>query len=123
MKAGEVLWRVAHGETPDNVRNHPDLREMNIPRTGQRGSVGSVVTKNLLILGDPRVTNPGDRERGAMLRAYDKMTGNQVGELWLPAGQSGSPMTYMIDGKQYICVSVSGGAYAGEFRVYALPDD
>ncbi|MDG1004192.1 MAG: PQQ-binding-like beta-propeller repeat protein [Emcibacteraceae bacterium] len=123
MKAGEVLWRVAHGETPDNVRNHPDLKEMNIPRTGQRGSVGSVVTKNLLILGDPRVTNPGDRERGAMLRAYDKMTGNQVGELWLPAGQSGSPMTYMIDGKQYICVSVSGGAYAGEFRVYALPDD
>ena len=123
MKAGEVLWRVAHGETPDNVRNHPDLREMNIPRTRQRGSVGSVVTKNLLILGDPRVTNPGDRERGAMLRAYDKMTGNQVGELWLPAGQSGSPMTYMIDGKQYICVSVSGGAYAGEFRVYALPDD
>jgi quinoprotein glucose dehydrogenase len=123
MKAGEVLWRVAHGETPDNVRNHPKLKDMDIPRTGQRGSVGSVVTKTLIILGDPRVTNPGDRERGAMLRAYDKMTGENVGEVWMPAGQSGSPMTYSIDGKQYICVSVSGGAYAGEFRVYALPDD
>ena len=123
MNAGEVLWRVAHGETPDNVANHPDLRGMDIPRTGQRGSVGSVVTKTLIILGDPRVTNPGDRERGAMLRAYDKMTGENVGEIWMPAGQSGSPMTYMIDGKQYICVSVSGGAYSGEFRVYALPDD
>jgi len=41
----------------------------------------------------------------------------------MPAGQSGSPMTYAIDGKQYIIVSVSGGAYAGEFRAYSLPDD
>ena len=123
MNAGKVMWKVPHGETPDNVRNHPDLRDMDIPRTGQRGAVGTVITKTLVILGDPRVTNPGDRERGAMLRAYDKMTGENVGEVWMPAGQSGSPMTYMIDGKQYICVSVSGGAYPGEFRVYALPDD
>ncbi|MEZ5758215.1 MAG: PQQ-binding-like beta-propeller repeat protein [Emcibacteraceae bacterium] len=123
MKKGEVLWRVAHGETLDNVRNHPDLQGMDIPRTGQPGSVGVVVTKTLVILGDPTVTNPEGRERGAMLRAYDKMTGENVGSIWMPAGQSGSPMTYMIDGKQYICVSVSGGAYPGEFRVYALPED
>ncbi len=123
MNAGQVLWNVPHGETPDNVRNHPMLQGLDIPKTGQSGSVGTVVTKTLVILGDPRVTNPGDRERGAMLRAYDKMTGDQVGEIWMPAGQSGSPMTYMINGKQYICVSVSGGAYPGEFRVYALPDD
>ena len=123
MNAGKVLWKVPHGETPDNVRNHPKLRGMDIPRTGQPANVGVVVTKTLVIVGDQRVTNPGDRERGAMLRAYDKMTGDNVGEVWMPAGQSGSPMTYMIDGKQYICVSVSGGAYSGEFRVYALPDD
>ncbi len=123
MNAGQVLWKTPHGETPDNVRNHPMLRGMDIPKTGQSGAVGLVVTKTLVIMGDPRVTNPGDRERGAMLRAYDKVTGEQVGEVWMPAGQSGSPMTYSIDGKQYICVAVSGGAYPGEFRVYALPDD
>ncbi len=123
MNKGELLWNIPHGETPDNVRNHPKLRDMNIPRTGQFGALGVVVTKTLVIAGDFGITNPGDRERGAMLRAYDKITGEQVGEVWMPAGQSGSPMTYAIDGKQYICVSVSGGAYPGEFRVYALPDD
>ena len=123
MNAGEVLWKVPLGETPDNVRYHPKLQGLDIPNTGQPSTVGVVVTKTLVIVGDFRVTNPGDRERGAMLRAYDKMTGEQVGEVWMPAGQSGSPMTYAIDGKQYLMVSVSGGAYAGEFRAYALPDD
>ncbi|MDG1437942.1 MAG: PQQ-binding-like beta-propeller repeat protein, partial [Emcibacteraceae bacterium] len=123
MNAGKVLWKVPHGETPDNVRNHPELQGMDIPRTGQRANVGTVVTKTLVIVGDQQVTNPGDRERGAMLRAYDKMTGDQVGEVWMPAGQSGSPMTYAVDGRQYIIVSVSGGAYPGEFRAYALPED
>ena len=65
---------------------------MDIPRTGQAANVGVVVTKTLVIVGDQRVTNPGDRERGAMLRAYDKMTGENVGEVWMPAGQSGSPV-------------------------------
>ncbi len=123
MNKGEVIWKVPHGDTPDNVRYHPMLQGMDIPKTGQGANVGVVVTKTLVIVGDQRATNPPERERGAMLRAYDKVTGDQVGEIWMPAGQSGSPMTYMIDGKQYICVSVSGGAYPGEFRVYALPDD
>ncbi len=123
MNKGEVLWNVPHGETPDSVRNHPKLRDMDIPRTGQGANVGVVVTKTLVIVGDQTVTNPGNRERGAMLRAYDKMTGENVGEVWMPAGQSGSPMTYSVDGRQYIIVAVGGGAYAGEFRAYALPDD
>ncbi|MCC3861534.1 PQQ-binding-like beta-propeller repeat protein [Pseudemcibacter aquimaris] len=123
MNKGEVIWQAPHGETPDNVRNHPKLRGLDIPRTGQSGALGVVVTKTLVIAGDYRVTNPGDRERGAMLRAYDKMTGENVGEVWMPAGQSGSPMSYMVDGRQFIIVSVSGGAYPGEFRAYALPED
>lgn len=123
MNKGEVIWQTPHGETPDNVRNHPKLQEMDIPRTGQSGALGVMVTKTLVIAGDYRVTNPGDRERGAMLRAYDKMTGENVGEVWMPAGQSGTPMSYMADGRQYIIVSVSGGAYPGEFRAYALPED
>jgi quinoprotein glucose dehydrogenase len=39
----------------------------------------------------------------------------------MPAAQSGSPMTYMIDGKQYIVVAVSGGNYSGEYIAYSLP--
>ena len=123
MNKGDILWQVPYGETPDNVRNHPALKGLNIGNTGQGGSVGLVVTKTLVILGDSQVTNPGTHPRGAMLRAYDKKTGKEVGAVWMPAPQSGSPMTYMWQGKQYIVVAVSGGNYSGEYLAYALPDN
>ena len=117
-----MLWQVAHGETPDNVRNHPALKGLTIPRTGQNGPVGVVVTKTLAVMGDPQVTSPPGRPRGAMLRAYDKKTGAEVGALFMPAPQSGSPMSYAINGKQYIIVAVSGGAYSGEYLAFTLPE-
>ena len=123
MNEGKVKWQVPHGETPDNIRFHPKLQGMDIPRTGQAAELGVAVTKTMVIVGDQRVTNPGDSERDAMLRAYDKETGENIGEVWMPAAQWGSPMTYMVDGRQYIIVAVSGGAYPGEFRAYALPED
>ncbi|HXF41866.1 MAG TPA: pyrroloquinoline quinone-dependent dehydrogenase, partial [Blastocatellia bacterium] len=85
------------------------------------GAVGLVITKTLVIMGDPQVTTTPDHPRGAMLRAYDKATGKQVGAIYLPAPQSGSPMTYSVNGKQYIIVAVSGGAYSGEYIAFALP--
>ena len=121
LDKGEITWQVAHGDTPDVVRNHPLLKGMNIPKTGQSGPVGLCVTKTLVIMGDPQVTAPPGRARGAMLRAYDKATGKEVGAVYLPAPQSGSPMTYMYKGKQYIIVAVSGGAYSGEYIAFALP--
>jgi quinoprotein glucose dehydrogenase len=122
LDKGELMWQVPHGDTPDAVRNHPALQGVNIPKTGQTGSVGIVVTKTLVIAGDPQVTTPPGRPRGAMLRAYDKQTGEEVGAVWLPAGQSGSPMTYKgPDGRQYIVVAVSGGNYSGEYISFALP--
>ena len=121
MDKGDLMWSVPHGETPDNVRNHQALRGVNIPRTGQQGNVGVVVTKTLVIVGDPLVTTTPDHPRGGMLRAYDKQTGKEVGAVFMPAAQSGSPMTYMVDGKQYIVVAVSGGNYSGEYIAFALP--
>ncbi len=124
LDRGEIMWQVPHGDTPDNVRNHPALKGMNIPKTGQAGTsgVGLIVTKTLVIMGDPQLTTTPEHPRGAMLRAYDKQTGNQVGAVWMPAPQSGSPMTYQVDGKQYIVVAVSGGAYSGEYLAYRLPN-
>ena len=80
-----------------------------------------MVTKTVVVLGDPQVTALPGRPRGAMLRAYDKNNGNQVGEVWMPAPQSGSPMTYLADGKQYIIVAVAGGVYSGEYIAFRLP--
>jgi quinoprotein glucose dehydrogenase len=124
LNRGELLWQTPHGDTPDNIRNHPALKGMTIPKTGQPGvsGVGLVVTKTLAIMGDPQVTAPPGRTRGAMLRAYDKKTGKEVGALLMPAIQSGSPMTYMVDKKQYIVVAVSGGNYSGEYLAFALPN-
>jgi quinoprotein glucose dehydrogenase len=122
LDKGEIKWQVPHGDTPDAVRNSPVIRGMNIPKTGQNGSVGLVVTKTLVILGDPQVTTTADHPRGAMLRAYDKQTGQEVGAVYMPAPQSGSPMTYKgSDGRQYIIVAVSGGNYSGEYLAFALP--
>jgi quinoprotein glucose dehydrogenase len=121
---GEIKWQVPHGDTPDVVRNHPALKGMNIPKTGLQGSVGLVVTKTLVVVGDPQLTTTPEHPRGAMLRAYDKDTGKEVGAVWMPAVQSGSPMTYKgADGRQYIVVAVSGGNYSGEYLAFALPAD
>jgi quinoprotein glucose dehydrogenase len=73
-------------------------------------------------MGDPTMTTTPEHPRGAMLRAYDKATGRQVGAVLIPAPQSGSPMTYMVDGKQYIVVAVSGGSYSGEYIAFSLPE-
>ena len=120
LDRGELQWQVPYGETPDAVRNNPALKGINIGNTGQSGSVGLMVTKTLVVLGDSILTT-SSHPRGAMLRAYDKATGKEVGAVWMPAPQSGSPMTYMIDGKQYMIVAVSGGAYSGEYIAYSLP--
>jgi quinoprotein glucose dehydrogenase len=125
LDRGELMWQTPHGDTPDNVRTNAALKGLTIPKTGQPGTagVGLLVTKTLVIMGDPQVTAPPGRTRGAMLRAYDKKTGLQVGQVLMPAPQSGSPMTYRVDGKQFIVVAVSGGPYSGEYLAFSLPDE
>jgi quinoprotein glucose dehydrogenase len=121
LDRGEFVWQAPHGETPDSVRNHPALKGLTIPRTGQSGAVGALVTKTLVIAGDPLATTGPNRPRGAMLRAYDKQTGTEVGAVYMSAQQSGTPMTYAVNGRQFIVVAISGGVYSGEYVAFALP--
>ena len=121
MREGEILWTIPHGETPDPIKRHPSLRDIDLPRTGQPGSVGTLVTSTLVIAGEPGITTTPNGERGAMLRAYDKTTGADAGAVYMPAPQTGSPMTYMLDGRQYIVVAISGGAYSGKLLAFHLP--
>ena len=120
VNKGDLLWQVPHGDTPDNIKNHALLKGMNIPKTGQSGSVGVLVTKTLVIAGDPQFTTQS-RGRGAMLRAYDKKTGAEVGAVYVPAPIVGHPMTYSVNGRQHIVVGVSGGNYTGEYISFRLP--
>jgi quinoprotein glucose dehydrogenase len=119
MNKGELVWQIAHGETADNVKNHPALKGLNIPRTGRQGRIGVLTTKTLVIAGEGGfITTPNGR--GAYLRAYDKATGQEVGAVYMPAPQTGSLMTYSIDGRQYITVPISGPGYSAEFLTFRV---
>ncbi len=121
MNKGEILWQIAHGETPDNIRNHPALKGVTIPRTGRPGAFGVLVTKTLVIAGERGTFTTPSGKVGAMLRAYNKATGKDAGEVYMPNGQTGTPMTYMLGGKQYIVVAIGGPGFPAEFIAYKLP--
>jgi quinoprotein glucose dehydrogenase len=122
LNKGEIVWQIAHGETPDNIRNHAALKGLTIPRTGRTGRIGTLVTRTLVIAGEGGFFTTPSGQRGAMLRAYDKATGQEVGDVVMPAPQTGSPMTYMLNGKQHIVVAISGGTYSGELLAFRLPN-
>jgi quinoprotein glucose dehydrogenase len=115
----KLAFTIAHGDTPDNIKNHPSLKGIDIPRTGRQGRIGVLTTKTLLIAGEGGFNTTPDG-RGAYLRAYDKKTGADAGQIFMPAPQTGSPMTYSVNGTQYITVSVSGPGHGGELLVYKL---
>ena len=125
MNAGDIAWQVANGEGP---RDHPALRDLDLPRLGQGGRASVLVTRSLVFLGEggntgvsalPRWWNgPG----GKMFRAYDKATGAVVWERELPGGTTGAPMTYMIDGRQFIIATVGWDDMASELIALALPE-
>jgi quinoprotein glucose dehydrogenase len=122
MNTGDIVWQKPHSSTPDDIKNHPLLKGVTFPRTGQPGRtfIGVLTTKNLVIAGEGGVHSNAAGKRIALLRAYDKRTGADVGEVEMPAKQTGSPMSYQIDGKQFIVLAVSGNDGA-ELVAYALP--
>jgi quinoprotein glucose dehydrogenase len=123
MNTGDIVWQKTHSSTPDEIRNHPALKGVALPeRVGQPGRtfIGTLTTKNLVIAGEGGVHTNAAGRRVALLRAYDKATGADVGAVEMPNRQTGSPMSYQIDGKQYIVLAVSGNDGA-ELLAYALP--
>ena len=121
LSMGDIAWQIAHGETPDSIKRHPALKGLAIPRTGRPGILGPTVTKSLVICGESGFFTTPNGARGAMLRAYDKKTGEEKGAVYMPAPQTGSPMTYLLDGRQYIVVAIGGGSYSAELLAFRLP--
>ena len=115
MNKGTIAWQIANGDTPANVKNHPALQGLNIPRTGSARLVGLLVTKTLLFAGDG--TNP-------VLHAYDKKTAEDIAQIPMPGMQTGVPMTYVHEGRQFILLPVAANAQTGttaQLVAYALP--
>lgn len=133
LNKGDLVWMVPNGEGP---RNHPLLKPLNLPPLGNPGRSAPLVTKTMLFVGegDPIMSNLGSRLRpempasiapgagGRKFRAYDKATGAIVWETELPAGNTGAPMTYMFEGKQYVVVAIgSSEAHSAEHIAFSLP--
>jgi len=122
LKTGTQAWMVANGDGP---RNHPLLKDLNLPPLGIPNRPAPLVTKTLLFLGEgsdavigtPRV----DWGWGKKFRAYDKATGKVIWEIELPSGTTGGPMTYMLRGKQYIVVPIGAQDHPSEYVALALP--
>ena len=121
VNKGDLVWQVPHGDTPDTVRNNPRLRGLDHSEDRPAGQRRRAHHQDAASSPATRRSPRRPRRRGAMLRAYDKKTGNQVGEVLLPAPVVGHPMTYSVNGRQHIIVGVSGGNYTGEYISLRLP--
>ena len=121
LNQGDILWTVANGDGP---RDHPAIRHLNLPPLGQGGRVAPLVTKTLVFLGEganigAAFLPPGSG--GKMFRAYDKTTGAVVWEMALPGGTTAAPISYSVDGTQYIVVTVGWDDMESEYVALALP--
>ena len=113
MNKGEILWQQANGKDYGPVTNHPDLVGVDLPPLGGGGRQAVLVTSTLLIHAQTTLD-------GAVLVARDKMTGEVLQTIPLPANGGGAPMTYSVNGKQYIALSVLSNPVP-ELVVFALP--
>jgi quinoprotein glucose dehydrogenase len=120
LNTGNHKWMVANADTPDWVKSIPALKGIEIPRTGLPDRIGMMVTKTLLFAGEGSGLYASDGGGGNMFRSYDKETGEIISEIELPANQTGVPMTYSINGRQYIVVAVGAVGHPGELVALAI---
>jgi quinoprotein glucose dehydrogenase len=116
-----MLWQIPHGETLDAVTNHPMLKGVTVPRTGRIGPIGTLTTKTLVISGERGFTTTPAGQRYAKLYAYDKATGRELANISMPAPQTGNPMSYMLNGRQYLVLAISGPEFPAELIAYTVP--
>jgi quinoprotein glucose dehydrogenase len=113
MNAGEHVFQIPNGPTPKEIAEHPALQGLDIPATGRATRAVTLVTKTLLFTAEGWGGSP-------VLYARDKATGEVLAEIALPGAAGGLPMTYLVDGKQYIVLSVAGDRGA-ELVALTLP--
>lgn len=103
LNEGDHAWMQPNGDG-NSIRNHPMLRDLDLPPLGGDGRAGLVLTKTLLI----SALTAGGTDDGPRLIARDKASGQIVGSVDLPGPAVGTPMTYMHEGAQYVALTVGG---------------
>ena len=126
MNSGEKAWSLPIGETPDNIQNHPLLEGIEVPNIGGTGWSIQMVTGDILV--QTRALSEGmaqmEPDAPLTLNARDKMTGEMLGSVELPAPGQYGMMTYSHNDKQYIVVQVGSSRtnYPGALVAYSLPN-
>jgi quinoprotein glucose dehydrogenase len=122
LNRGEKKWMVANGDGP---RNHPLIRHLNLPPLGQAVRAAPLVTRTLLFVseGDQVNVRTPPEGGGRKLRAFDKASGKVVWETELPAGTTGTLMTYQFNGLQHIVVAIGGQNHPPEFVAFAIKEN
>ena len=115
LNTGQHQWVIANGDTPKSIRDNPALKGVALPRTGKHTRSGIVVTKTLLFAGEGFGGDP-------VFRAHDKLTGEIIAEINLPATQASPPSTYRFNGKQYIIMTIASGKTPAELIALSIPD-
>jgi len=113
MNKGEILWQVPGGDTPDAIKNNPALQGVDIGVTGARTRPAVMATKTLLFAAEGWGSRP-------ILHVLDKATGARMTSIQLPGSVGGSPMSYMVNGKQYVAVWVGRQGLPAQLTVLAV---
>ena len=114
LNTGEFRWRVVLGE-------YDELTKRGIPKTGASNLGGPIVTQGGLVF----IAATND----SRFRAFDKDSGEQLWEYVLPAAAHATPMTYAVDGVQYVALAVGGGnkynpsSYMAKLMAFRLADE
>jgi quinoprotein glucose dehydrogenase len=115
LNTGEHVWMVPNGSTPEFVKQHPALKGVDVSHTGNPEHAPILVTKTLLLTADGGgmyAVPPG--AGGPMFRALDKRTGKTLHQMKLPANVTGVPMTYLLDGVQYLVMAIGAPGVPAE---------
>jgi quinoprotein glucose dehydrogenase len=122
LNSGDHVWMTANGSAPDFVKRHPALKGIDLSSTGNPEHAPILVTKSLLFTADGGgmyAVPPG--AGGPMFRALDKRTGKVLHEMKLPANVTGIPMTYSLDGVQYVVMAIGAPGVPAELIALTLP--
>lgn len=103
MDTGKKVWQVPFGEDAE-MRANPALKGLKLPdKLGAVGTMGAIVTKSGLVF-----VGGGD----AAFHALDAKDGKDLWTFDTKVRTGGTPMTYMINGKQYVVIAVGSGSDA-----------
>ena len=119
MQTGRILWQRPNSDTPEEIQRHPKLKGATFPATGNDDRSGLLVTKTLLFSGEGAGMY-GSRWGGSLFRAHDKATGEVLAAIDLGQRQTGVPMTYAMNGRQYIVVATGAPGEAGQLVALTL---